>query len=728
MKQILIRNWHIVIAVAIIFLFFSNLFFPPSIFITPDYGRSDLIHSYIPGKLLLQQSARSLHLPLWDTRIGQGFPLFDEGQMGFMFLPNTILFTIMPFWLAFNLGYVIVFLLAFFGMYLLARSIKIGKFPSLISGLTFAFCPIFTLHLHHYNLIETAAITPWLFWLVNSFTNTKKIVYLLAIPLFLSQQIFAGFPQFVVYTLLFLFAFFLMRVLPRYKNVLSKTKLILLFFTLVTTGALIASVQLEATYRLAKLSPRISGIKTQKILSEFPYKPKNLLTVFDPYILGDPRNATYPRWEPGKWGIFWENNSYFGVLQLILISGFLISLLFRNRHKKITDIAPWLVIGTTGLILSLGNAGPLHPVFSIPPVSLFRVPARFLLFGFLSAAVLAGISTQMLPKPKNKILASIIPVFIIAFVTFDLFRAWSSYNLIADKKDLLENPPTFAKLIGKDERVISFFENTDWNKIFTQEGWGNKQQDFLFFRNFLGENSNLLYDKSQASGYESLVTRRAGVVNNLARLEVRKEENKLELGTLSQKILNLSGVIYLTSPVEVNSKDWDFVAKEQNGPYNIYLYKNLKYNPKVFTVSDYQIATTVEEFARSVSENSFDEKKTIVLEKDPLLQKGETTGTNEAQIVNYQNNKVVIEADFENKALLVLSDSFDPAWKANIDGIQTEIMPANVNSRAVVVDRGKHRIEFAYQRNDIILFGLISIISTVISSGAILKFRKFEFN
>jgi len=44
----------------------------------------------------------------------------------------------------------------------------------------------------------------------------------------------------------------------------------------------------------------------------------------------------------------------------------------------------------------------------------------------------------------------------------------------------------------------------------------------------------------------------------------------------------------------------------------------------------------------------------------------------------------------------VLNDTFAPGWRADVDGEPAPVFRANALVRAVPVDAGRHRVEFAY--------------------------------
>ncbi|MBI3282989.1 hypothetical protein HYZ70_02835, partial [Candidatus Curtissbacteria bacterium] len=650
MKKFLAENWQIICLFLIIALFFAKLFFPPSLFINPDYGRSDLIHFHIPIKTALAESFRVPRLPLWDPLIGQGFPIFDEGQVGALYIPNIVFFSLLPLWLAFALSYISTFTLSSLGTYLFCRSAKLPKTPSLLAALTFSFSPVFILHIHHFNLIETASLIPWVFYLTNSFLTTKKIIYLSFVPIVISQQIFSGFPQITIYGFFAFFIFLIFKLKTHIKKSSLRVKISFLTIASITLGLLMGSIQIASTYTMASESRRLNGQSTKNILTEFPLQYKNLLTVFYPYVLGTPKEGTYPPWQPGKWSIFWESNLYFGITQLILLIFYTVFLIFQKEKKG--QIFFWYFLAFLGLILSLGNLAPLHPLFSIPPFSLFRVPSRFLTLSFLALAILTAYALSQINNIiKHRKVAGFFVSLLVMAATFDIFRVWYSYNPVGESKKWLQTPQILDGL-PKEGRIYSEGQAKIWNQTFLKKGWMRQedQNDFLFMKNFVGQNSNIIYGYSSVLAYGGITPRRTQIIERLLKEEIEEKDSSLTIGELSQKVFDFTSTNYFITDKKIASFNWQGKKSVEKDGIKVTVYQNKNPMPQAYAVNDYQIATTVQQVQKTLKLTEFDPRKSVILEKEINLEKS-NPGQGKIEIRNYRQTKVTLEAELSTPSL-----------------------------------------------------------------------------
>ena len=84
-----------------------------------------------------------------------------------------------------------------------------------------------------------------------------------------------------------------------------------------------------------------------------------------------------------------------------------------------------------------------------------------------------------------------------------------------------------------------------------------------------------------------------------------------------------------------------------------------------------------------------------------------------ATITQYKPNLLEIQTESSTPAILLLTDSFYPGWKATIDDKPSEILRANYTFRALVVPQGNHKVIFSYKPGGFNLGAGISIASTL---------------
>ena len=71
--------------------------------------------------------------------------------------------------------------------------------------------------------------------------------------------------------------------------------------------------------------------------------------------------------------------------------------------------------------------------------------------------------------------------------------------------------------------------------------------------------------------------------------------------------------------------------------------------------------------------------------------------TGRAAIVRERADALEFEVELSADGHLVLADTWDPGWKARLDGAPVELLRADVAFRAVAVPAGRHRVEMVYR-------------------------------
>jgi hypothetical protein len=72
-------------------------------------------------------------------------------------------------------------------------------------------------------------------------------------------------------------------------------------------------------------------------------------------------------------------------------------------------------------------------------------------------------------------------------------------------------------------------------------------------------------------------------------------------------------------------------------------------------------------------------------------------GRGSSRIVSWRPDFIRIEADAAADGYVVLVDTYDPDWRATVDGRAAPIIRANVAFRAVALTRGRHTVDFRYR-------------------------------
>src|SRR5262249_58442152 len=85
---------------------------------------------------------------------------------------------------------------------------------------------------------------------------------------------------------------------------------------------------------------------------------------------------------------------------------------------------------------------------------------------------------------------------------------------------------------------------------------------------------------------------------------------------------------------------------------------------------------------------------TVVLERARRDASPSASGKGSARLLRYANTEVAVAVNAPAGGILLLNDTWQPWWRASIDGKEAEILKANVIFRAVVCPRGQHEIRF----------------------------------
>ena len=90
--------------------------------------------------------------------------------------------------------------------------------------------------------------------------------------------------------------------------------------------------------------------------------------------------------------------------------------------------------------------------------------------------------------------------------------------------------------------------------------------------------------------------------------------------------------------------------------------------------------------------------------------------------VEVRHDRVRLEAELQQSGHLVLADTYDPGWKATVDGRRADVLRANGAFRAVHLDAGRHVVEMVYRPASVLAGALVSAVA-VLLGGAVVVAR-----
>lgn len=707
LRKIFFEIWPLLLIFSIIFIFLARLFFPPSIFVTPDFGRSDILNIQLPSDFITSQSLRHFNIPLWTGNAAQGYPLYAE-LMSTFYIPNLIIFFLLPFEFAIPTIYLINFLIAAFGMYFFLRSQKMERLPGIIGALSFVFSASIILRVQHLGILEAISLLPFCLKFFLDVLNKPNKINLIVLSFLFSQMLF-GFPQIFVYTAIS-FSFLALTDLLFKKNKKIKrlffSALVILFFTFA-----FGAIQFFPSYELLKESSRGNGVDPQTILTGFPFTAKNLLTFINPFISGSAANGTYNFLNWKIYGIFWENNAYFGFLPFVSSILGIIFIFLKNRKSVNMPIAATAILT---LSLALGALAPTHILFSFPPISFFRVPARFIMltqfFLVIISAYFLNLIYQKLPKKIGAFVLSIVLIITVS----ELFLNWWNYNPIGKISTWTGNITTanFINTTNKQNgRILTINAEGIWDTEFTKSGWQNNLDKYLYFQNALDPNTNFYTGIQSFGSYQILQTRRQDLLESILTQDIKITKDSIEIGDVAKKILNLANVRYLITTIPVNLDNFNKIYQITKYNISYYVYENLNVHTKYNLFYNYKTVSNVGDYITAFQDENLNSR--ILLENPPQkkLQQGEGI----IKLNKETENSLDLEITTNHEAILQYASSYYPGWRARIDHKPVKIYAADINSKAIFVPAGEHQVSFYYQPFSFLIGTAITLLTLIIS-------------
>lgn len=396
----------------LLLLFFGNALFSGQV-IGSTHLDNDLGYFIALRKFAFYGGTR---FPFWNPYLMCGVPLIAEIQAGLLYPPN-IIFRVLPLPTAINLSLLIHLYLVALGTYFFGRQLHISRAGATIAASVFCFSgPVFIrLFAGHHTDLYTIAWIPAVFICVGRLGRNPAGRNFIFLALAFCLQFLAGHPQYLYYTIIFAWLYFLWLSRPLLRRKLYRTWVFQHagFVFGIGVAGLIALPQILPVIEMLSQSPRTSLEFSDVAWFSFP--PQNLLTIFMPRVFGDGVKIAY-------WGFYnlWEMCAYCGTIPSLL------SILAIKDYKNKNYIIFFVFLTVFALVMALGRHTPLFKLiyYILPGLDMFRGHSKMHLFYCFGIALLAGTGFDALRRSANwqkgrfvwPVLAGLVVIFILLTV------------------------------------------------------------------------------------------------------------------------------------------------------------------------------------------------------------------------------------------------------------------------------------------------------------------------
>ncbi|MFZ5844866.1 MAG: hypothetical protein ACOY0S_00150, partial [Patescibacteria group bacterium] len=668
----------------------------------------DAFRLLLPLRILAVDLIKSGQWPLINPYNGAGSPLLAVMHPGFL-NPFGIFFFFLPVHWAWTLFIAFQPLLLGFGFYLYCRKIGQSVAAALIATIILLFSGYVTVRLEYGEFLYGLATLPLLLYLIEDWAQNPASRRILFVPPTVLFLLLAGQPHMSVYVLGVVGVYALWRFWTRdFRKLFWRLELLL---ALVILGIGLAAVQLVPSFELYFNSTIISGGSSRFILEKFLLPLSHLVTVAIPNYFGN--HATYNYFGAGGDSI--ETTAYLGLIPL-----FFATLAFLNlkARKHVLFFAILALITAASAI----NWPGARLLFRLPiPIISAEAPSRIFVLTTFALAVLSGfgfnawsaalkfsrslkryfggfilvvgliltvtfalywiraacpsvyILNCRLISLRNVLLETgVFTIFSIAFLTAFAGRFWRQGAI------LLNGTLILALGLYNSYKFLPFSPKSTFvppNKLFT--ALSQYTHDGRVFglggANFL-PNFATAYRVYDPNYYEPLHVRRyAELVHyaNRGTAEGKLERSdvlilpgiKVDAATASrrQRLLDLLSVKYLLyKPGEAPQA---LIPLWQDPSW--ILVKNETARPRAYLVSRYEVIPQNTQLLSRLFAPDFDPGGSVILEEDPKLTLKRTAlEPGQANVATFREQEVEIKTQSGETAILVVTDTDYPGWKA----------------------------------------------------------------
>ena len=702
------------------------------------------------------------HVPLWNPYISMGRPHFSNGQSAVL-SPFSLPAYVLPFWWSLGIVCLLKVWAAAFGTYLLGRSLGM-RFPgALLAGIVFAFSLYFLVWVS-WPLPNVWALLPWLILLTDRVIRNPTALPAAGLAVVVALQFFGGHPESNFHLLAATVAFFAFRavVLRRSGELAGLRRPALAFAAGLAGGTALAAVVLipflELLFRSGDVDVRSGfwqislprryllgfalydywGRATHLATSEDFTQVRALYAGALPLALG--AAALIVRPTAMRAGV-----AAFGALMLAIVLGIWpfpelashIPIVKTGNHLRLAVVlmlclallAGWGLDDLTGervprrnLVLAIAAALLVAPVLVLaargelsaelvgraleiawgfswpsPPadvdtITAIRMASLIVWISFMGAA-LALLAARL----RWRLAAAAFAVLALVLVAGDLFKAGMGATPAITTAQATQ-PSTPGLRMLQADRPNRF--------VGIQRPLGPSP---------LVPNAAMRWELYDARGWDPPVEERYDTLWRRAVLDggptdVPTTSAKLTPASLPAfRLLSVTGIAQ--DPEDPRVRQPSLPVRYERDDLRVY--GNPGALPRAGIVYSQHVVAGEDAQLQAVLDPGFDGRRTVVTPTPlPGLDDRPVTGAlGRAEIVDYEPERVVVDATTPRAGELVLTDLHYPGWKVRVDGEPADMHRVDYLLRGTTLPAGRHRVEFSYEPASFRIGWIVSLVA-----------------
>ena len=717
--------------VAVTLAFFARVIVRREVFFHGDIGSL-----FAPGKYFYAERLKHWDLPFWNPYIFCGYPQQAEGQVGSLYPLHVLAFWILRPETALTVLLVLHLFLCGLFMYVFARTLRLGAPAAFLTGFFYMFSGFALSHFHHPTILFPAAWAPLLLaalelalrrgsWLIGAWGGVV-----------LGMQALLGYPPMVLYSSIAALIYVLARGRQAARE-LGFRKVVAVAAATLGFGAALSAVQMVPTLQLTSYTMR-AFTSPLEYMTAGSLAAKHVPLFVFPNYLGQAAFATNAE-EP----FIWEFVGYVGLLPLSLA---LVAWASWRRSW------PFAVMAMIGVFMAAAQVNPLYLLLQfVPGLQWMRVPARYLILTVLALCTMAGLALDSLLQGCRRgrggswallpclacaafTLLVVVPArrtgatphiwgveiswaagtFAVSALLIGLARLrkigaaplvtgcaivaaadlWSFGYFLAPSisPDFFRDPPRVVEFLKRDRtwyRIISW--ETQKFLIPTLQAkaveglWGNRGPIYL-------EREALMPNWAETFGVRE--------VRGDAAFQVTSHEilTGMAMSTLARSghdptLMGLLGAKYIVTAEDLDNPHLHLVYDS-----GVKVYRNDLAMPRCFFVTSAVVAPDLRSQVALMMSPAYQPARVAVLGREPAVEIPANAEPAKAAIewTEPSPERLVVRVNCDRPGLLIVSDTYDAAWKVFVDGQEDEILVADYSLRGVALRPGRHVVEFRY--------------------------------